>query len=83
MALSGGGGGKGRGGGVERIAENITSWFVPAVVGIACIVLVVWCVRGIPTPLENTGTAMTARNRVFFAVQFAVAVLVVACPCGE
>ncbi|KAF8512754.1 hypothetical protein BU17DRAFT_53890 [Hysterangium stoloniferum] len=78
----GGGGGKGRDGGVERIAENITSFFVPIVVGIACIVLAAWCFRGIPTSLGNTGVEMTAGNRVLFAVQFAVAVLVVACPCG-
>ncbi|KAF8512736.1 hypothetical protein BU17DRAFT_53888 [Hysterangium stoloniferum] len=81
MAL-GSDGGKGRGGGVERIAESITSWFVPALVGVACVVFVAWCFRGIPTSLRTMETEMTAGGRVLFAVQFAVAVLVVACPCG-
>lgn len=79
--------------GVERLADEITGHFVPAVVGIALFTFVAWVLRGYAGGSgEQGGWGM--------AVQFAVAVLVVvrfrlslvlerrltsgsqACPCG-
>ena len=68
--------------GVERIAEVVTGYFVPFVVFIAALTFSIWCLRGylgeLPSEWLNSHQSWT-----LFAVQFGVAVLVVACPCGE
>ncbi|WP_199038970.1 heavy metal translocating P-type ATPase [Glycomyces salinus] len=51
---------------VQRLADRISSVFVPVVIGIALVTLVVWALVG------SLGPAVTA----------AVAVLVIACPCA-
>ncbi|WP_035704560.1 heavy metal translocating P-type ATPase [Glycomyces tenuis] len=51
---------------VQRLADRISSVFVPIVIGLALAVLIAWALAGAP------GTAVTA----------AVAVLVIACPCA-
>jgi Cu+-exporting ATPase len=52
---------------VQRLADQVVSWFVPAVLGIAAITFLVW---GFAAGAWLTGLAAT------------VAVLVVACPCA-
>ena len=54
---------------IQRLADLVASWFVPAVVAIAVITFVVWGLVG-PQP------AMT------YAIVNAVAVLIIACPCA-
>jgi P-type Cu+ transporter len=54
---------------IQRLADVVASWFVPAVVVIAALTLVVWSLVG-PAP------AMA------IAVVNAVAVLIIACPCA-
>jgi P-type Cu+ transporter len=54
---------------MQRLADRIAGWFVPVVLVIALVSFVGWLVLG-PSP------AMT------FAIQAAVAVLVIACPCA-
>ena len=54
---------------IQRLADVVASYFVPAVIGIAALTFVVWLVFG-PTP------AFT------FALLNAVAVLIIACPCA-
>ncbi|KAH8919771.1 heavy metal translocatin [Atractiella rhizophila] len=70
----------GRKAGVERAAEKVTAVFVPAIVGISIFTWLVWIARGyagdLPKDWEGEG------GWALFAVKFAVAVLVVACPCG-
>ncbi|GAA96235.1 uncharacterized protein L969DRAFT_100732, partial [Mixia osmundae IAM 14324] len=73
----------GRKASIERIADLVTAYFVPAVVAVATLTFAIWALRGyagdLPThwlpPHDRGGWAL-------FAVQFGVAVLVVACPCG-
>lgn len=71
--------------GIERIADSITAIFVPVVVGIACLTLFVWIMRGylgdLPTSWLGSGDGKRG-TWALFAIQFSVAVLVVACPCG-
>ncbi|KIJ47550.1 hypothetical protein M422DRAFT_163902, partial [Sphaerobolus stellatus SS14] len=73
----------GRKAGVEKLADVLTGWFVPFFVGVAGITFGVWALRGylgdLPTEFLDIhrGGSWT-----LFAVQFGVAVLVVACPCG-
>jgi P-type Cu+ transporter len=54
---------------IQRLADRIAAWFVPAVVVIAIAAFAVWSVWG-PPP------------RFAFALVSAVAVLIIACPCA-
>lgn len=63
--------------GIERIADRITGYFVPAIVGVAGITFGVWVVRGYAGGLPREWLDGAGENWALFAVQFAVAVLVV------
>ncbi len=54
---------------IQRLADVVAAWFVPAVVLVAAVAFVVWWVWG-PEP------------RLAHAVVNAVAVLIIACPCA-
>jgi len=54
---------------VQRLADRIAAWFVPAVVAVALIAFVAWAMVG-PDP------------RLAHALVSAVSVLIVACPCA-
>ncbi|MEP7091264.1 MAG: copper-translocating P-type ATPase, partial [Nocardioidaceae bacterium] len=54
---------------IQRTADRVASWFVPAVIGAATVTFVVWATVG-PDP------------RLAHALIAAVAVLIVACPCA-
>ena len=54
---------------IQRLADVVAGWFVPAVVSVAVIAFVVWGIWG-PEP------------RLAYAVVNAVAVLIIACPCA-
>ncbi|HMB70887.1 MAG TPA: heavy metal translocating P-type ATPase [bacterium] len=54
---------------VQRLADAVAAWFVPAVVASAAITFLVWAIFG-PEP------------RLAFALVNAVAVLIIACPCA-
>ncbi|KAK4699686.1 hypothetical protein P7C70_g6571, partial [Phenoliferia sp. Uapishka_3] len=66
--------------GIERLADVLTGFFVPIIVGIAGITFGVWILRGYMGGLEESWK--DGGSWALFAVQFTVAVLVVACPCG-
>ncbi len=54
---------------IQRLADQVSAWFVPVVVLIAIITFIVWAVIG-PEP------------RFVYAIVNAVAVLIIACPCA-
>jgi Cu+-exporting ATPase len=54
---------------IQRLADRVATWFVPAVVAIAAITFVVWLALG-PQP------------RFAHALVNAIAVLIIACPCA-
>ena len=54
---------------IQRLADKVSGWFVPAVIGVALVAFVAWIVFG-PEP------------RFSFALVAAVAVLIIACPCA-
>jgi Cu+-exporting ATPase len=54
---------------IQRLADTVSGWFVPAVVVVAFITFLVWAVYG-PEP------------RLVHALVNAVAVLIIACPCA-
>jgi Cu+-exporting ATPase len=54
---------------IQRLADRVAAWFVPAVAGIAALTFGLWLWLG-PEP------------RLIFALVNAVAVLIIACPCA-
>ncbi len=54
---------------VQRLADRVSAWFVPAVVAIAALAFIVWSIAG-PAP------------RMAHALIAAVSVLIIACPCA-
>jgi cation transport ATPase len=65
---------------IERVADSITGYFVPVIVGIACMTFGIWIVRGYSgnLPFEwLEGDVGRKGGWALFAVQFTVAVLVV------
>src|SRR5690606_25827701 len=54
---------------VQRLADKVAGWFVPAVVGIAVLAAIVWAFVGPPPQLA-------------FALLIAISVLIIACPCA-
>ncbi len=54
---------------IQRLADRIAAWFVPAVIAISGITFIIWALMG-PEP------------RFAYAIVNAVAVLIIACPCA-
>ncbi|KAK7744393.1 hypothetical protein SLS62_010183 [Diatrype stigma] len=71
---------------VEKIADVLTAYFVPAVVLVAIVTWVVWLVIGLggtaPEHFLLDGERESEGSWVAFSLRFAIAVFVVACPCG-
>lgn len=61
---------------VERIADKVSHYFVPIAFGLGVVTFFVWFA------LAYTGVVTTNMFSVLFALRFAVAVLVVSCPCA-
>jgi Cu+-exporting ATPase len=54
---------------IQKLADRVASWFVPAVVGVAIVAFIAWAMFG-PAPALG------------FALVSAVSVLIIACPCA-
>jgi P-type Cu+ transporter len=54
---------------IQRLADRVSSWFVPTVIAVAAVTFIVWLLLG-PQP------------RLAHALVNAVAVLIIACPCA-
>jgi Cu+-exporting ATPase len=54
---------------IQRLADQVSSWFVPAVLGVAVVAFLVWLNYG-PAP------------QLAFGLVAAVSVLIIACPCA-
>ncbi|KAF5016738.1 hypothetical protein F66182_11477, partial [Fusarium sp. NRRL 66182] len=66
---------------IEQIADLLTTYFVPVITLIAVITWVVWMVLGFTGAVPGH-EKKSSGGWVVFALQFAIAVFVVACPCG-
>src|SRR5213075_883196 len=54
---------------IQRLADVVSGWFVPAVLAVAALAFIAWSVWGPPPAFAN-------------AVMAAVSVLIIACPCA-
>ena len=54
---------------IQRLADSVAAWFVPAVVVVAVVTFIAWSIAG-PEP------------RLAYALLNAIAVLIIACPCA-
>lgn len=54
---------------IQKLADQVAGWFVPAVVGVAALTFAIWTLFGPPPALA-------------FGLVNAVAVLIIACPCA-
>ena len=54
---------------IQRVADTVAAWFVPAVIGVAVVTFIAWAIVG-PEP------------RLAYALVNAIAVLIIACPCA-
>ncbi|KAE8440554.1 hypothetical protein EG329_007247 [Mollisiaceae sp. DMI_Dod_QoI] len=67
---------------MERIADTLTSYFVPAVTLIAICTWIFWLAMGSSGALPRDYLDDGSGSWVAWSLQFAIAVFVVACPCG-
>lgn len=67
---------------VERYADTITSHFTPIITLIAILTWTVWLALGYSGKLPLAWRDTTQGGWAFWSVEFAIAVFVVACPCG-
>jgi len=67
---------------MERIADTLTSYFVPFVTLIAITTWIIWLSLGLSGTLPDDYLGLETNGWVVWSLQFAIAVFVVACPCG-
>jgi len=67
---------------VQRLADKVSSYFVPAVLVIALIVLIVWLLLGAFTTISPFREVMQEVSWYTRAILYTIAVLVIACPCA-
>ncbi|KAF8857414.1 Cu2+-exporting ATPase [Acephala macrosclerotiorum] len=67
---------------VERIADTITGYFVPVITLIAILTFIIWFGLGQSGVLPMSWRNVDTGGWAFWAMQFAIAVFVGACPCG-
>ncbi|KAK2627089.1 hypothetical protein QTJ16_003055 [Diplocarpon rosae] len=67
---------------MERIADTLTSYFVPFVTVIAIVTWLLWLSLGLSGALPRGYLGSDSGGWVAWSLQFAIAVFVVACPCG-
>ncbi|KAK5112752.1 hypothetical protein LTR62_003850 [Meristemomyces frigidus] len=67
---------------IERVADALTGHFVPAVTLVAVATWIIWLCLGVSGTLPTDYLDVAVGSWPFWSLQFAIAVFVVACPCG-
>ena len=67
---------------MEQVADLLTAYFVPVVVLIAITTWIVWLALGLSGTLPLSYLDSNIGGWPFWSLQFAIAVFVIACPCG-
>ncbi|KAK7224975.1 hypothetical protein V2G26_012978 [Clonostachys chloroleuca] len=67
---------------IERVADTVTGYFVPFVTLVAIAVWLTWLGLGVSGRLPEDYKDTLVGGWPFWSLQFAIAVFVIACPCG-
>ncbi|KAJ3557799.1 hypothetical protein NM688_g1273 [Phlebia brevispora] len=67
---------------IERVMDVITGYFVPVVTLLAVITWVIWLALGFSGTLPASYLDISTGGWTVWSLEFAIAVFVVACPCG-
>ncbi|CAK7225022.1 hypothetical protein SBRCBS47491_005750 [Sporothrix bragantina] len=67
---------------MEQIADLLTTYFVPVVTLVAIATWIIWLSLGLSGAIPGHFLDVSSGGWVAFSLQFAIAVFVVACPCG-
>lgn len=67
---------------VERVADILTGYFVPIITLLAIMTFIIWFSLGQSGVLSRNYLAGQQGGWAFWSLEFAIAVFVVACPCG-
>ncbi|KAK5153520.1 hypothetical protein LTS14_007691 [Recurvomyces mirabilis] len=67
---------------IERVADALTSYFVPFVILVAIATWLIWLGLGVSGTLPRSYLDIHAGGWPLWSLQFAIAVFVIACPCG-
>lgn len=67
---------------IEQVADVLTAYFVPVVIATAVATWIIWLAVGYSGHVSDDFLGDTKGGWIVFALQFAISVFVVACPCG-
>ena len=67
---------------IERFADTLTGYFVPVIVLLAILTWIIWLSLGVSGTLPPHYLDIDEGGWTIWSLQFAIAVFVVACPCG-
>lgn len=67
---------------LERVADMLTSHFVPVITLVAILTFLIWLALGHSGVLPQDYLDIARGGWTFWSLEFAIAVFVVACPCG-
>lgn len=67
---------------VERVADVVTAHFVPFVVVVGVVTWLLWLALGLGGALPSSYLDSSSSSWAFWALEFSIAVFVIACPCG-
>lgn len=67
---------------IERVADTITGYFVPFVTLVAIVTWLTWLGLGLSGRLPDDYMDVKVGGWPFWSLQFAIAIFVIACPCG-
>jgi heavy metal translocating P-type ATPase len=67
---------------VERVVEFLVGYFVPVITALAVLTFVIWLSLGLSGSLAHKYLDDQQGGWAFWSLEFAIAVFVVACPCG-
>ena len=67
---------------VERVVDFVVGYFVPVITALAILTFVIWLSLGLSGALDTKYLGDQQGGWAFWSLEFAIAVFVVACPCG-
>ncbi|KAH3678115.1 hypothetical protein WICMUC_001679 [Wickerhamomyces mucosus] len=67
---------------VERIADVVTGYFVPIIIVLAILTWIIWLSLGLSDRLPSNYLDIDVGGWYIWSLEFAIAVFVIACPCG-